>query len=114
MKSLTRGPNLENAGPKYGFGFPDVSGPPGASLRLFGTDGAALEAIRPGTTGRAQNGTIHMKSLVRGPKPQNAGPNFGFGPPIVSGPPGAPLCFSEAEGAPSEFKQGRDRTERTK
>ena len=75
MKSLTRGPNLENAGPKYGFGFPDVSGPPGASLRLPATDRAAWGAIKPGTTGRAQNGTIDMKRLMRGPKPENAGPN---------------------------------------
>ena len=114
MKSLTRGPNLENAGPKYGFGFLDVFGPPASSLRLSGADGAAWVAMRPGTTGRAQNDTIDMKSLMRGPKPKYAGPQFGFRLPTVSGPLGASLCFSKAEGAAWAFIEGRDRTERTK
>ena len=114
MKSLTRGPNLENAGPKYGFLFPDASGPPGTSVRLCGTDVAAWVVIRPGTTQRAQNDTIHMKSLMRGPKPDNAGPQFGFGPPTVYGPPGVSLCFFKAEEAATAFIEGRERTERTK
>ena len=114
MKNLTRGPILENAGPKYGFGFPGVSGPPGASLRFSGTDGAALGAIKPGTTGSAQNETIHMKSLLRGPKQENAGPQFGFGPPDVSGPSGASLCFSKSKGAAWAFIERKGQTERTK